>query len=87
VKYKVFVSAAAKKYILRLPRRDYEALQQALTVLSDNPRPDNSLNLAGSDLLRIRVRRYRIIYGIDHNDRLVYVERIALRNEKTYRNL
>jgi mRNA interferase RelE/StbE len=87
VKYTVVVSPAAEKFTLRLPLQDYEPIRGAISSLSDNPRPIQSRTLVNTELLRLRVRRYRIIYSVDNETKIVYIERIALRNEKTYRRL
>jgi mRNA-degrading endonuclease RelE of RelBE toxin-antitoxin system len=43
--------------------------------------------LAGSDLWRIRVGRYRVVYAIDDEARLVTVAHVVGRNEGTYRGV
>jgi mRNA-degrading endonuclease RelE of RelBE toxin-antitoxin system len=35
----------------------------------------------------LRVGRYRVIYFVDDKEKVIYVERIAPRNEKTYKGL
>jgi mRNA interferase RelE/StbE len=87
VKYKVVISPTAEKFTLRLPLHDYEPIRETISFLSDNPRPIQSRTIVNTELLRLRVRRYRIIYSVDNETKIVYIERITLRNEKTYRGL
>lgn len=60
----------------------------AIDDLGRNPRPVGSARLRGSrGLHRIRVGNYRVIYSIDYTDRVVTIEEILPRNERTYRGL
>ena len=81
------VSPAAEKFIVRLPTTDYQAVRRAIGSLTDEPWPAQSRTVVGSDFLRLRVRRYRVIYAVDAKEKMVYVERVARRNERTYRGL
>jgi mRNA interferase RelE/StbE len=87
VKYQIVVSRAADKFMMRLTPRDYVALRQAITSLSDEPWGIHTNKVVGSDLWRLRVGRYRVIYFVDDKEKVIYVERIAPRNEKTYKGL
>ena len=57
-----------------------------LDALSDDPRPAGSLKLSGEELYRIRVGNYRIIYGIDVDERAVSVISVRHRS-RAYRGL
>ena len=81
------VSPAAEKFLMRLPSGDYQAVRRRIDSLADEPWPAQSRTVVGSDFLRLRVRRYRVIYAVDTKEKAVYVERVARRNEKTYRGL
>lgn len=87
MKYKVVISPAAAKFIMRLPARDYAAVRRVVASLSEQPWPVQSGSVVGSDFLRLRVRRYRVIYAVDSKEKVVYIERVARRSEKTYRGL
>ena len=87
MKYKVVVSPAAEKFLMRLPPGDYQAVRRSIASLADEPWPARSRTVVGSDYLRLRVRRYRIVYDVDTKERVVYVERVARRNENTYKGL
>jgi len=87
VKYRLMVSPAGEKFMMRLPGRDYQAVRQAIDSLADEPWPAQSRTVVGSDYLKLRVGRYRVIYAVDTKVKVVYVERVARRNEKTYKGL
>ena len=73
--------------MMRLPGRDYQAVRQAIDSLVDEPWSAQSRTVVGSDYLRLRAGRYRVIYAVDTREKVVYVERVARRNEKTYKGL
>ncbi len=87
MKYRLVVSPAAEKFVLRLPPRDYAVVSRAVSALAEDPWPVQSLKLHGAELWRLRVGRYRVIYAADVKDRVIYVERVTRRSEKTYRGL
>ena len=87
MKYRVMVSPAAEKFMMRLSPTDYQAVRRAIGLLTDEPWPAQSRTVVGSDFLRLMVRRYRVIYAVDTKEKVVYVERVARRNERTYRGL
>ncbi len=56
-------------------------------ALADNPRPTGSLKLAGAtNLYRVRVGAYRVVYAIDDQRSLVEITIVAHRRE-SYRGL
>jgi mRNA interferase RelE/StbE len=87
VKYQVLVSTSAEKFMKRVPLSDFRNIRHAIYSLADEPWPAQSRTIMGSDFLRIRVGQYRIIYAVDTKEKVVYVERVARRNENTYRGL
>jgi len=78
----------AAQYLKRLPRDHRERLAKALEELAEDPRkgdvkPIKSGRFKGA--LRKRVGRYRIIFSLNLQERLVDVAAILPRSEKTYR--
>jgi mRNA-degrading endonuclease RelE of RelBE toxin-antitoxin system len=55
-------------------------------TLAENPRPHGTLKLDG-DVHRIRVGQWRIIYTVSDVSRMVVINQILRRNERTYRNI
>jgi len=87
VAYRIRFHREARKELEGLADLDYERIRAVLDLLQEDPRPAGSLKLAAHDLWRVRVGLHRVIYEIDDNSGTVFVLRIALRTERTYRNL
>ena len=85
--YRIRFHREARKELEGLADLDYERISAVLDSLQDNPRPAGSLKLARHDLWRVRVGPHRVICEIDDSSETVFVLRIALRTERTYRNL
>jgi mRNA interferase RelE/StbE len=85
--YEVKLRRAVQKGLDALPERDYEIIAKAISTLKENPRPPRVKKLADSGLWRIRVGRYRIVYDIDDETRVVTLVRVARRREDTYKDL
>jgi mRNA interferase RelE/StbE len=80
--YEVEIDTKAAREIRALPRQDQWRITSKAQLLADNPRPPGSVKLSGtSDLWRIRVGVYRIIYQIQDDRLLVTVVRVGHRRE------
>lgn len=65
-RYQVVLSRIAEKELFVLPAKMIERIIVVLKSLEENPRPHGCKKLKGySNLWRIRVGDYRIIYAID----------------------
>jgi mRNA interferase RelE/StbE len=80
-KYSVFILPSAQKEILALPKPARERVIRAIQALEENPRPQGSKKLVGTDAWRVRVGEYRIIYSIEDNILKIEVVRVAHRKE------
>jgi len=80
MKYTVFIERYAQKQILKLDRKVIPIIKNAISNLSDNPRPPSYKKLKGEDAYRIRVGDYRIIYEIE--DDLIRVIVISVGHRK-----
>jgi mRNA interferase RelE/StbE len=78
---------AAQKQLLSLPRQAQIAAAQAIDSLARAPRPSHCKKLRGTELWRVRLERYRIIYAIDDKVGQVTILKIAARREDTYHSL
>ena len=58
-----------------------DRVRDAIDALSLEPRPVGCVKLAGRDDYRIRVGDHRVVYAVDHAERLVQIARIAHRRE------
>ncbi len=79
-----FKVSAAKEF-RSLPNAVKQRVANALDLLKLEPRPSGIKKLQDSNLYRIRVGDYRIVYEIDEGDRLIRVTRVRHRRE-VYRN-
>lgn len=69
--YKIIIKKKAKKFIDKLPRNEKIRVVKAIETL---PNGEDIKKLKGhSDLLRLRVGDYRIIYTVDNGELIVYV--------------
>ena len=79
--YKIEIFPSADKSLKRIIARDRSAIAKAIYKLAENPRYHGYKKLKDSDLYRIRVGDYRVVYQIDDNNLLVVVVRIGHRRE------
>lgn len=69
--YKIVIKKKAKKFIDKLPRNEKIRIIRAIEML---PNGEDIKRLKGhSDLLRLRVGDYRIIYTVDNGELVVIV--------------
>jgi len=81
-KYKVSLKPSAVKEIEALPRKkDRQQIIRRIGQLGDNPRPPGAQKLSGYDRYRIRQGQYRIIYGIEDEELVVYVVKVGHRKD------
>lgn len=71
MKYQIIIKKPAKKFIDRLPMNEKKRIVAAIEKL---PEGEDIKRLKGhSDLLRLRVGEYRIIYTVDNGKLIVCV--------------
>lgn len=69
--YKIIIKKKAKKFIDKLPKTERIRVAKAIKML---PNGEDIKKLKGyTDLLRLRVGDYRIIYTVDHGELIVIV--------------
>lgn len=69
--YKIIIKKKAKKFIDKLPQNERIRLAKAIQAL---PNGENIKKMKGySDLFRLRVGDYRIIYSVNNGELLVIV--------------
>lgn len=69
--YKIIIKKKAKKFIDKLPKNEKIRVVRAIEQL---PNGEDIKKLKGhSDLMRLRVGDYRIIYTVDNGELTVYV--------------
>lgn len=69
--YRIIIKKRAKKFIDKLPANERRRVALAIQQL---PNGEDIKKLKGhSDLLRLRVGDYRIIFSVDNGELIVYV--------------
>lgn len=80
--YKVVLKPSVERDLRPLPRLVPARIMRRIETLSDNPFPDGTTKLAGTEqTYRIRVGDYRVIYGVDKAARRVAVHYVRHRRE------
>jgi mRNA interferase RelE/StbE len=85
--YRIEIISAAQKQILSLTRQAQVQIARVIDGLANEPRPSRCKKLRGTDLWRVRLGHYRVVYAIDDKASLVTVIKIAPRREDTYLGL
>ena len=86
-KYRVFIKSSAAKELNAISRKkDRQRIVRHIRKLGDDPRPPGCQKLSGQERYRIRQGQYRIVYGIEDNDLVVYVVKVGHRKD-VYRAL
>jgi mRNA interferase RelE/StbE len=83
----VELAPAAQRQLAKLPPGVTAELRAPILALGIEPRPAATSKLGGTDLWRLRVGPFRIVYALDDSAALVIVVRIARRSESTYRRV
>ncbi len=81
-----FRSRRVTRELDSLSQADYRRVSVAIQHLASEPRPAGTARLE-DNIYRIRVGRYRVIYSVDDNQRLVEIGGIRRRSERTYRRV
>jgi len=84
--YSVRVKRSAEREMGRLPPSVLDRVAAAMRGLASQPRPSGCLKLRDVDGYRIRVGRYRVVYVIDDDRRIVAVVAVGHRRD-VYRRL
>jgi mRNA interferase RelE/StbE len=85
--YQVELRPAASKSLDKLPRGVHGRILAKAQSLANEPRPHGAIKLeAQTNLYRVRVGNYRIVYAIDDTRQVVTITIIADRKE-SYRGL
>lgn len=80
--YSVIVAPAAKRDLKRLPAEAVRRVASAIDDLAEEPRPHGSAKLQGAtDLYRIRIGDYRVIYQIHDRQLRILIVRVGHRRD------
>jgi mRNA interferase RelE/StbE len=85
--YSLLLKPSVEKDLRPLPSSVVQRVLRKIEALPSEPNPPQSVKLTGAEhLFRIRVGDYRVIYGIDHEAKVVTVHYVRHRKE-AYRGL
>lgn len=80
--YRVEVARRVLKTLSGLPRREQQRIRAAIDLLAEQPRPPGAAHLVGeSNVYRVRVGDYRIVYEIFDDRLVIQVVRIGHRKD------
>ena len=80
--YELFIKPSAAKELEALGRKsDRTRIVDKIYTLKDDPRPQGCEKLTGQDRYRVRQGQFRILYGVDDNERVVTVVKIGHRRD------
>jgi mRNA-degrading endonuclease RelE of RelBE toxin-antitoxin system len=79
-------SRSVEKQLAAVPEHDREHVIARIRSLAGQPRPKGIKTLA-RDVYRLRVGRHRVIYKILEKEEIILIGKIALRTERTYKDL
>jgi mRNA interferase RelE/StbE len=80
--YSLTIKSSARKELEALDDTLFTRIESKILRLADNPRPPGCTKLKGySDIWRIRIGDYRVLYTIDDKEFAVRISRIAHRRE------
>jgi mRNA interferase RelE/StbE len=80
--YEIVFARSVRKELQDLPLEIAERIIAKIELLVTNPRPPNSKKLQGhSNLWRIRIGEYRVIYSFDDKNRIIDVSVVRHRSE------
>ncbi len=80
--YSITFARSARKELESLPNLQLEKVFSRIESLSGEPRPRGCVKLQGSsDLWRIRIGNYRVIYSINDADKLLDITAVRHRSQ------
>jgi mRNA-degrading endonuclease RelE of RelBE toxin-antitoxin system len=79
-------SERVEKQLAAVAERHRESIIARIRSLSTAPRPPGAKSLA-PNVYRLRAGRYRIIYKVFDKEQTILLGKIALRTERTYKDL
>lgn len=79
--YELRILPSAAREIEALPLPDRKRIVQRIGELAADPRPRGATRLKGTDHLRVRVGRHRIVYRVQDRELIVLVVKVGDRRD------
>jgi mRNA interferase RelE/StbE len=80
-KWTVLFHRDFERELRQLPKPAIRRIFAALEGLEEDPQPPGCGKIKGQDLWKVRVGPYRIVYGIDEEERTISLYRIGHRKD------
>ena len=81
-KYEIEVSATAKRRLRRLNLVDQIKILKRVRGLAEDPQPPGSRKLRGyTDVYRIRVGQYRVLYSVEDHKLVIILLKVGHRRD------
>ena len=81
MKWRIIFARTAEKELARLSSETRLRLGRAIRSLETDPIPAQAKRLKGSTEFRIRVRDYRVLYTVEHENRFVTISAVGHRGD------
>ena len=82
--YEIVLHAHAERELDKVPDAEFPRIDKQISALAQNPRPFGSKKLGGH-LHRVRVKDWRVVYGVIDKEKRVVILRVVRRNEGTHK--
>ena len=80
-RYSLRIKPSAVREIEAIPQKSHrQRVVSRIRKLADNPRPPGAEKLSGADKYRVRQGVYRIVYGIEDAELVVYAVKVGHRS-------
>ncbi len=83
--YEIYWARKAAKQLLKLPVRDQRMIYTSVDEVENFPENSQVKKLADHDYgYRLRVGRYRVLFDADREVRIIDIQEVKKRDERTY---
>ena len=80
-RYRIEFARSVRRDLRKINKRDVLRILKAIEKLEVDPRPPNCKKLTRSELYRIRVGRYRVVYEVFDETVVVMISKIGDRKD------
>lgn len=79
--YSLVFKASVQKDFEGIPKKDLRKILSRIKSLAGEPRPHGCEKLTGQNRCRVRQGRYRIVYAVQDEERIVIVVKVGHRKD------
>ena len=81
MKWRIVIARTAEKELAKLSNEMRSRVGRTIRLLEDNPVPASAKRLKGREEFRLRVGDYRVLYTLEHENRLLTISAVGHRGE------